>query len=469
MRKKTILITIASVLAIILIRVFFNLFPSYKIDIEGYKAWSLHLANGGAKTLYSTFHVVYAPIYMYILWFAGKLSILLKLDSKALELLIKSSSILFDLVSAYLIFKIGEKYGKKKTGILLGISYILNPAIIFNSLWGQFDSLPAALLLAMLYCFCISKNNTALFIYLAAVLTKPQSALVLPIVILLYIKDFNFKNLKCLINFMKTIAAGLLFYIAVILPFYNNTIWLKNLINAGNATFVHKIADLLYWMPNIYFNSINDYPFATANAFNFWTIAGGQPINDSNVFLGVSFNTWGLIMFAFVIICILIYLFKTYMFKIKESVSPFFSMYLLLLGSFVFLTRMHERYLLPAIIFITVSTLWDPWLSLSLAGVSICVLANQWYVYTLAKKEIYWLQNYDTFAVIFAFITLQLFIVSLFHVYKFIKKSNNSKFINNFNNSKNINNSNNSKNINNYMNNNISNINYIKGNDVICE
>ena len=49
--------------------------------------------------------------------------------------------------------------------------------------------------------------------------------------------------------------------------------------------FIAESIDYFCWMPNLYLASVEDYPYATANAFNLWTLLGGQSIEDSNTFL----------------------------------------------------------------------------------------------------------------------------------------------------------------------------------------
>jgi len=76
------------------------------------------------------------------------------------------------------------------------------------------------------------------------------------------------------------------------------------------------------------------------------------------------------------------------------------------------MTKMHERYLLPAIIFLTISVLWNKWMAIPLAVLSVCVTANHWYIYDLSWKNVFWLNNYDPVAMPFAFLTVLLVIFS---------------------------------------------------------
>jgi len=74
------------------------------------------------------------------------------------------------------------KSTKRKAWIILGVVYALNPGVFFNSsIWGQFDSIPATLLVGMIYAFSVNRKMTAVVLYAIAVLTKPQSALLTPL------------------------------------------------------------------------------------------------------------------------------------------------------------------------------------------------------------------------------------------------------------------------------------------------
>jgi len=101
-------------------------------------------------------------------------------------------------------------------------------------------------------------------------------------------------------------------------------------------------------MPNLYLTSVEDYPYATANAFNLWTLLGGQPVKDSNIFFILSYKTWGTILFLICIGIAFAYLLK----KRKSDFAMYFASFFILSSAFTFITRMHERYLLPAIIFL---------------------------------------------------------------------------------------------------------------------
>ena len=138
----------------VVFRLVISLMEPYTIDMNGYLAWSRHLAENGPADLYSRFHVVYAPFYLYFLWITGFIAKFLSLPVYAHIYLIKLWSVLFEFLGALIIFRMAERANRRGFGKLAASFYILNPGVLFNSsVWGQFDSIPATMLLAVVYLF----------------------------------------------------------------------------------------------------------------------------------------------------------------------------------------------------------------------------------------------------------------------------------------------------------------------------
>lgn len=403
-------------IAVVLIRLMLTGIPSYQIDMNGYYAWSRYLAELGPKGLYETFHIVYAPLYMYLLWITGIIAKIFSLNAGTHVYLIKLWAVASDLAGAYLIYKIGRKYEKERLAFALGIFYALNPGVFFNSsIWGQFDSIYSTLLVGMIYAFSVNRKMTAVLLYSLAVLTKPQSALLTPLGIFFYNDLFDFSQItkekvkKAVKETFVAVAIGLSCYFIVINPFYYHMHIYENLKSTSVVKdFIAESIDYFCWMPNLYLASVEDYPYATANAFNLWTLLGGQSIEDSNTFFIFSYSTWGNILFLISIILAFVYILKNR----KSHFAMYFSAFFIMASAFTFITRMHERYLLPAIIFLTICVLWDKRMLIPLGVLSICVAANQWYLYHLSWKEIYWMKRFDPVAIPFALLTVILVVFS---------------------------------------------------------
>ncbi len=403
-----------SLMTIVLIfRLVITFIPPYTIDMGGYMAWSNYLASKGPADLYgnSGFHIVYAPFFQYCLWLTGEISRLFSLSALLHTYLIKLWSVAFEFLGAFLILKLSEKVNRTGQGSVMALFYLFNPGVFVNSsIWGQFDAIPATMLLGVLVLFEYKKHNMAALLFLIAVLTKPQSGLLLPVVLYLYFKDFrwDFQSFKRLFT---GLLSGVFLYLAIVLPFY---------IPTDKAGQIPGFLDPFYWLFDLYFRSIKDYPYATANAFNFWTLLGGQIQNDTLPFMGLNYLWWGNILLVLALCYAFFCLIKG---KANLYAITYFS-FLVLFSAFFFMTKMHERYLLPAIIFITLATVFDKRHLMTTVLLSLCIFCNHLYLYIISFEERYWLDRWDGLAIFLAAVTLLTYGLSLYQGYNsFIKKT----------------------------------------------
>lgn len=399
---------------ILTFRIIITCIKPYQIDMTGYAAWSSYLAEYGPDRFYiSGFHVVYAPFFLYFLWITGELCSALSLPVALHVYLIKLWSVLFEFIGALLIVLLSKKYNRTGIGMFFALSYVINPGVFFNSsIWGQFDSIPATMLVGVLALFEYKKPNLAALLFLVAVLTKPQSGLLLPVVLYLYFREFRF-DIKSFIKLLSGLLSGIVVYLAIVLPFYVPT-----RLSGRIPAFI----DYFYWLIDLYLTSIKDYPFATANAFNLWFLLGGQIQYDSMAFLGMSYLDWGNILLvlglAFAFMCLI---------KGKATLySIAYFSYLVIFSSFFFMTKMHERYLLPAIIFITLASVFDRRHLLVLCMLSFLVFINHQYLYIISFWEVYWLDRWDGLGLLYSFMMLITYVISLYQGYRaFIRPNNN--------------------------------------------
>jgi Gpi18-like mannosyltransferase len=395
------------IVVVFALRLLLTFIQPYAIDMGGYMAWSSYLAKNGPSQLYgsSGFHIVYAPFYQYFLWLTGEVVNILSLSKLWHAYLIKLWSVIFEFIGGFIIYKLGQKYNRPQAGLMAGLVYAINPGVWINSsVWGQFDAIPATMLLGMLYLFEIRRPNLAALLFLIAVLTKPQSGLLVPVVLVLYFKDFRLDK-KSLLRLGTGLISGIALYLAIVLPFY---------IPTAKAHSLPRFIDPFYWLFDLYARSIQDYPFGTANAFNLWTLLGGQIQKDTLPFMGLTYFWWGNILLilglAFAFFLLLrggprLYTFAYFSFLVQFS-------------AFMFMTKMHERYLLPAIIFITLCTVFDKRHILTAALTSFCVFFNHLYLYILSFSGQYWLERYDILSIILAFITLVTYSLAVYQGYR---------------------------------------------------
>jgi Gpi18-like mannosyltransferase len=196
------------------------------------------------------------------------------------------------------------------------ISYAFNPAIIYNSaIWGQVDSVYTLFFMLALMLFVSGKQMLSGVFIALAILTKPQSLVLVPLFALVMIKK------KSPIDLAKIASVSCAAFVVVALPFYLDT----------------SILELF----KLYFSSYIQYPFNSLNAFNLWAFEG-MFLPDNTQFLFLTYRMWGYLMFGMVFMYVSYFILKS-----KDDKSIYIACAILFFAFFMFFTRIHERYLFP--------------------------------------------------------------------------------------------------------------------------
>ncbi len=297
----------------------------FSSDVGLFRYWSERAAEDLFHIYQGDFFIDYPPFYIYILFIIGKISGFLGLGDGPLNLLLlKLPSILADLGTAFMLYYLAKDRLPGKWPLLAASLYIFNPAVLINSsVWGQVDSF-LVLLLALGFIMLDSKKpEFAGLPFAAAVLTKPQGLILLPVVLFELLKRGNWKAL------IKTAVYGILTVILLILPFA---------VNQEPS-----------WIFKLYVNTAEGYKYASLNAFNFFSLIGANLKPDSEKLLFVSYQAWG----SFFIAAMLIFTAVMYR-KGKGRPLMYISALVLFMGVFMFSIRMHERYMFPVMFFLAV-------------------------------------------------------------------------------------------------------------------
>jgi len=394
---------------VFLIRIFLFNFPSFHIDMNTWEAWAYRLVNGGFPNFYSKeFYSEYFPGYLYFLWVLGNIYHIifskLSFSSFQFEVLIKSVTTVFDLGTSYLIYKIVLSI-KPKFAPIAALIYFVNPAVIFNSsVWGQIDGIYTFFIVLSSY-FLIGKNKifTSTLLSSIAFLIKPQAIFLLPISFFT-----TLKNQRLISTFSSVIIFTFLTFILSFPFFPSNPV-------TGFIGMAQRSADL--------------YPYTSLFAFNFWSIFGWWRL-DSQSFI-FSFKTWGIIFYSLSLIAIII---PNLLKKVKRiKLATFYSMLLLsFFSSFLFLTRMHERYLFPVLAVFLIYAISNKRALILYYLISVVHLLNLWYVYyyydfiynnpSIAPNALY---NFiDSYHSLFSVFLIVSFFVILVHYYSpYVKKT----------------------------------------------
>jgi len=296
------------------------LFPlqGYKADVTTFQAWFQTAANVGLRTFYTSTWSDYPPLNVYLFWGFGSLAKSLSLfGTTSIVYLIKLVPNIFDAATALLIFAFVRKRFEFKMAMFATALYAFNPAVIFNTaIWGQYDAIYTFFLVLSVMLALASKPEFSAITFALGVLTKPQGIALAPLIAFLILKKYHLQWRRILTSIVAMVATVFL----VIIPFE----W------SNPVTFLY----------NIYFGALGGYAVTTVNAFNIWALAGFW-IPDANYF------AFGWLLFAMVAGFTLYVLYKR--FEASGEVIVLLSAFLLFFSFFMLPTRIHERYLFPAI------------------------------------------------------------------------------------------------------------------------
>lgn len=316
--ERRMVLTLAALLVIaFMVRFAFFSNQGYAtVDTRTFMAWFQTAADYGPRTFYTRTWCDYPPLNIYIFWVFGLLAKSLSLFGTSLfTYIMKLPPNLFDMATACLIFTFVRKRLDFKLALLATALYAFNPAVIFNAaVWGQFDAIYTFFLVLSLMLALASKPELSAVIFILGILTKPQSIALLPLIAFLILKKHGLRR------FLTSLIATVATIFAVILPF--------------------EWSNPITFLSNIYFGAYRGYEVTSANAFNMWAL-GGLWVPDGYLFI------LGWILFgAFAA-------FTLYVLHVRFDVSGellvLFSAFMLLFGFFMLPTRIHERYLFPAI------------------------------------------------------------------------------------------------------------------------
>jgi len=369
-KNPYILLSILLLIGFVL-RIYFSTLIAYEGDFGVWQWWGEGLSKVGFSNFYDNYWCDYMPGYLYVLRFLTDIQG--ELPWLSPYILFKLPANLADLGISILIFVVIRPLSNKKTAMISSLVYFFNPAVLSNStLWGQVDSFHAfpillALVLGLRKKFALSGLFAAV-----AFMIKPQTIVLFPIIGFIAVQPFfcseNRWNIKNFVPGAKVIIMAIITCIVITLPFIWNEIDSFLYIFTGPLELIRERFDKAY----------EQYKFASLNTFNFWGVFA-MWTSDETVFFGLTYKNWGTIIFGALYAIIFGFFFrfkllytttkKEYTYLIFQAVT------LVLFCLFLFVTRAHERHLLPAIVFFTLILYrsWIfPYLYAIVSGVYVC-------------------------------------------------------------------------------------------------
>lgn len=328
-----------------------TLIYGHPYDLSTFRNWATTAANNLTQFYQGRHSSDYPPLYIYVLFIIGKLGSISAVNPY-FSLLLKLPSILADIATAFLFYKLAKKYLTLEMSLLLSAFYVFNPAVFVNStIWGQVDSFFTFLIVAAVVLLTEKKIALASVFFTSAVLMKPQGIIFLPVVFFELIRRMNLKS------WLKVLVSGLITGIVLVFPFSWKSDWL--------------------WIFKLFASTLGEYPYASVNAFNFFSLLGKNYVQDTGKLFMFSYHTWGMMF----IVLITTFAWFLYLKGKSRFLLPAIAL-LLIDGVFTFSTHMHERYLFPALALSILSFIYlkDKRLLLSAAGLSTTIYVNTHYV-----------------------------------------------------------------------------------------
>ncbi|MEM3087473.1 MAG: hypothetical protein QXO51_08335 [Halobacteria archaeon] len=252
-----------------------------------------------------------------------------------------------------------------RVALLGAAAYAFNPATIFDlAVWGQWDSLYTIFMVGGIMAVLRRRFELSGALLALAVLTKPQGVLVLPVIAYLVLQEGGLKR-----TISSAIVAGGV-VLAVIAPFQ------------GASNPIAFIAER-------YFGAYDLFRQTSLNAYTFWAMAGMR-VSDQTTVLGLSYQSWGWLSFLSIAGFLMWQLDKRYpaaCAKMEDRDRLFLQVaFLTLFAFFMLSTRIHERYLFPALALLVLAWPRDRLLYVALSGSYLFNLAH---VLQNLNREIY--------------------------------------------------------------------------------
>ena len=323
------LIIIASLIMRLVIATNLEKIPLQNDDALKYQEWGMVAVTQSIESTYSQRFVRIGvnnqpPGTVYIN--AGVYTLSQSLGDEMYSLMMKIPSIVSDIVLSLLIFLVVAKYSQKKYAYIALSLYIFNPIVIYNSVvWGQIDSINNLIFYTSLMCLLYKKYFLTILLFALSIFIKLSLLPLLPLLIALTLKSMGKEYRRMLLYLVCAISA----LIVLTLPISTEPGgWLIDFVKN---------------------NSGGELQHITNYTFNFWAVlfnpdAFALVPKSSEVYFGQKLSLWAYALFAVFYLPILWIILRS------KKVDPqliFLTSALTCFAMFLFLPRMHERYLYP--------------------------------------------------------------------------------------------------------------------------
>ena len=302
----------------------------HSTDMNCFSAWALRMAEVGPGKFYSPdVFTDYPPGYMYIMWIIGFIKKLIPMGDTAFGMLLKTPAIVADILTAAFLYNMSRRSLNNYASCVIAFFAVVNPAIYINSaMWGQVDSIFTFLVLVCLHLIAERKLIQSFFVFALAVIVKPQALFYTPVILFAIAQETVYPkvDIKKLLKYIAWGVGAIVFALLLSAPFGVNKVLSQ------------------------YVGTLSSYQYKTVNAFNMWSMLGGNWEKLTTVSALVS---------TLAIIFSVLYAMKLF-FCMNGRDKYFYTAAVICIGVFVFATKMHERYCYPALVFLLAAVALKP-------------------------------------------------------------------------------------------------------------
>lgn len=258
------------------------------------------------------------------------------------SILIRMWAMLGDIACSLFIYWLIIKIKNNKKLALAGfLIFFFNPISLFeSSVWGQNDIYASAFIfLSFLPLFYKKLRFLSPLIFTLGILAKPTGLIIAPFYCFYYLSSFDFRKLtSTLLGIFEMIIS---FVLSLSITLYSFSLFISN----------NLFKDIFWIVTNRIANSSKGISLASVSAFNFYSLFFNIDHTPGTIkFSFFTLDNLGIFIFCLINILAL-YLFLKYKKQFKDKYSLLmFLIYLIIQGSFLFMTSMLERYFMLALI-----------------------------------------------------------------------------------------------------------------------
>jgi Gpi18-like mannosyltransferase len=309
-------------------------------DVNSLLTWAEGMARYGLGYYAHGGDANYPPL-LYLLWPLG-----IAFDGDPLRTAIRVLSIPFDLVLGALLWRLGRSSGRDRDGLWAAGLYLLNPAIIVSGpFWGQVDGIGALPMLASVAAIAAGRTATAGVLATLGGLIKPQFGIGAFVVVA--IATFGLRSAEGVRRAAIVGLSAIVTFAIVMIP-----------LGLGPTRYVDLVA-----------KTAGFFPYTSLFGFNAWAIAFGFLHRDGPWFIVGATLTIAAIVLSLLLLR-----------RRRDLVGLLAVGTLIALALYYLPTRVHERYLFGALVFLAPLAGMYPRLRLPFTALSAVFLVTLFYV-----------------------------------------------------------------------------------------